>query len=153
MSDARHPASSHHEPSFDHDISYGFLLKVFGGTVVGIVLVCAFIHWLYFFFVAQEVRADPPPPILNEASERIVVPGPLLLATPELQLDRMRRSDAERLDGYAWVDENQGIARVPIDRALDLVVEQEARRVQRASENSEDPSIDVPADADNGGSE
>jgi hypothetical protein len=158
MSDARlsssgHDSTSGHDGSFDHDISYGFLLKLLGGTVVFMVLVCAFIYWLYFLFLAQEVRADPPVPILQEAAERIVVPGPNLLATPEIELDRMRHEDQLKLDEYGWVDEQQGIAHVPIDRALDMVVEREALRSQQAGEPPADPSIDVPTDADSGGSE
>ncbi|MBZ0112845.1 MAG: hypothetical protein K8J08_10320 [Thermoanaerobaculia bacterium] len=159
MTDIRHPASSSHDPSLDRDIAYRFLLKVWVGSVVAMVLVCAFIYWLYFVFLAQAVRADPPAPILNEASERIMVPGPNLLANPEFELQRLNKKDQARLDEYGWVDEGAGVARVPIDRALDMVVEQEARRAQQASEASADPSIevpiepDVPAPTDNGGSE
>jgi hypothetical protein len=31
------------------------------------------------------------------------------------------RAADERLNGYAWVDRNAGIARIPIDRAMELI--------------------------------
>ena len=111
----------------DHDVKYGFLLKVLGGTVVFMVLVCAFIYWLYFFFLGLEKKTDPAPPILTEASLPISVP---LLANPERELDRLETKDSQRLDAYGWVDEASGIAHLPIAEAIKIVAEREANRPQ-----------------------
>jgi hypothetical protein len=38
---------------------------------------------------------------------------------------RLRESQRRSLDRYGWVDRPSGVARIPIERAIDLVVEQE----------------------------
>lgn len=48
--------------------------------------------------------------------------GPLLQVKPEEDLRWMRDHNALDLDGYGWVDQPAGIVRLPIDRAMDLIV-------------------------------
>ena len=38
-------------------------------------------------------------------------------------LRQLHAREAEMLQGYAWVDRNAGAVRIPIERAMDLVVE------------------------------
>lgn len=48
--------------------------------------------------------------------------GPLLQAKPEDQyLDYTRQIDRE-LESYGWVDQNAGIAQIPLERARELVL-------------------------------
>jgi hypothetical protein len=50
------------------------------------------------------------------------------LQVPE-ELTRVRAQQEAELAGYAWLDEVNGVLRIPIDRAMELVVlEQDARR-------------------------
>ena len=49
--------------------------------------------------------------------------GPLLQIRPEQDLHQMQRANAADLRGYRWVDRNHGVVRLPIDRAMDLVVQ------------------------------
>jgi hypothetical protein len=50
------------------------------------------------------------------------------LQAPE-ELTRLRAQQEAELAGYAWVDEANAVLRIPIDRAMELVVlEQDARR-------------------------
>lgn len=39
-----------------------------------------------------------------------------------------RADERDRLNRYEWIDRDAGIAAIPIDRAIDLVVEKESRR-------------------------
>lgn len=39
-----------------------------------------------------------------------------------------RARDRATLDGYGWVDRPHGVIRIPIDRAMELVIEQEGSR-------------------------
>ena len=125
-------------PAYDSEIRFGFLLKVLGGTVVGMILTCAFIYWLYFFLLNIEKANDPAPPILSEASEPIQVPGPLLLALPERELERVERKASEQLNSYAWIDEASGSARLPIARAIDKIAHQGIGSVEVAVETESD---------------
>ena len=56
-----------------------------------------------------------------------VVTPPRPFAAPPLQTDPVRdlnRFEAEqhrRLEGYAWVDRDRGLVRIPIEHAMDLI--------------------------------
>jgi hypothetical protein len=52
-------------------------------------------------------------------------------ATPEARrayLADLRAKQAKQAQSYAWVDQKKGIVQLPIDRAMDLVVKEEASR-------------------------
>jgi hypothetical protein len=51
-------------------------------------------------------------------------PAPKLLTNEPALLEQTRQSETEELRTYGWVDEKAGIARVPIDRAKTLLLEQ-----------------------------
>jgi hypothetical protein len=59
------------------------------------------------------IAAAPPPP-----------PPPRLQTSPTREMREMLRAESERLQSYAWVDRPAGIARLPIDQAMALVVQQ-----------------------------
>jgi hypothetical protein len=50
-------------------------------------------------------------------------PAPALEARSGQTLDPYRASQQQRLNSYGWVDRSAGIARIPIDRAIDLLTE------------------------------
>lgn len=49
---------------------------------------------------------------------------PALQIHPVADLDAYRAQEAELLNSYGWVDKGAGVARIPIDRAIDLISEQ-----------------------------
>jgi hypothetical protein len=63
--------------------------------------------------------------IVSEAAAPTdVSPGePRLEAVSGETLARVRASERERLNTYAWISRKDGIARVPIDVAMDLIVQ------------------------------
>ena len=74
-------------------------------------------HWLD----ARRARTEP------GAESRVHIrpdyAGPLLQVKPEEDLRWMKTHNAQALDGYAWVDRSKGVVRLPVDRAMDLIVE------------------------------
>ena len=52
----------------------------------------------------------------------ITPPDPHLQANPVQEIDQLRAKEDSLLHGYAWVDPARTRARIPIDRALALVV-------------------------------
>ncbi len=48
-------------------------------------------------------------------------PAPQLQRTPLSDLELLHRKEQAQLQGYAWVDKEQGIARIPIERAMQIV--------------------------------
>ena len=49
---------------------------------------------------------------------------PRLQVAPALDLSRFRAREDAELNGYAWINRTTGVARIPIDRAMDLVLQQ-----------------------------
>jgi len=73
-------------------------------------------------------RGDGPQPMLPEALRQPLPPEPRLQIDPERELEAMRHEEARRLESYAWVNEPAGVARVPVERAIEILLAQEAAR-------------------------
>ena len=79
--------------------------------------------WLMLrLFQGQVTRADRPPSPLAEANERRLPPGPLLQVTPEVELQAFRQQEFAHLTTYGWIDRSRGIAHIPIERAMELLL-------------------------------
>lgn len=50
--------------------------------------------------------------------------APQLQVVPGLDLREIRAAEAEQLSGYGWVDQGQGLVHVPIDAAIEMLLEQ-----------------------------
>jgi hypothetical protein len=68
---------------------------------------------LFFRIVAGDPRQGFPPP------ERF--PTPRLQSDPAADLRAFQASQSAQLQGYAWVDRDRGLVRVPIDRAMEMI--------------------------------
>ncbi len=53
--------------------------------------------------------------------------APLLHPHPERALARYRAAQRAKVHGYAWIDRQAGIVRIPIDRAMELIAQEHAR--------------------------
>lgn len=108
--------------SFDDEVSVPGVVW----STVGLAVVCVIgmlITWgMQGYFAARADVAQPSP--IPEANESRLPEGPLLQRAPEAELEAMRHEMAERLDGYGWVDKATGVAHIPIDEAMDLLVQQ-----------------------------
>ncbi|MEP6662852.1 MAG: hypothetical protein ABJC04_04210 [Verrucomicrobiota bacterium] len=49
--------------------------------------------------------------------------APNLQIDPAQDLEKLRREDATMLNSYGWVDRSNGIVRIPIERAMDLIAQ------------------------------
>lgn len=54
---------------------------------------------------------------------RVLPPAPRLQVDPAVDLDQVRQSQNEMLNSYGWADKATGKVRVPIDRAMDMLIE------------------------------
>jgi hypothetical protein len=101
--------------------------------LVAIAVVVHVALWVaMLIFERGERRDDPPPSPVAEA--RPAPPEPRLQPTmqahptlPYQDVVAMRQADRAALSSYGWVDRKQGIARIPIDRAIDQLVEESQR--------------------------
>lgn len=92
------------------DIATRAILLIAGGIALFLALTFAGV----LFYYSREVPgpAQRPPRAFAE---------PQLQRDPEADLARMRDAQHDRLDGYAWVDRTQGIARMPVAEAMRML--------------------------------
>ncbi|HEV3263716.1 MAG TPA: hypothetical protein VG013_43175, partial [Gemmataceae bacterium] len=50
-------------------------------------------------------------------------PAPRLEVTPAVDLQAVRAAEEKELSTYGWVDQQKGVVRLPIDRAIDLLAQ------------------------------
>ena len=110
---------------------------VVGGVVFVVLLVISYIvpTALENYFFAREAAQSPPANPLVQAAGRQLPPEPRLQVNPDRDIAEMRKREREILDSYAWVDKPQGLVRLPIERAIDLL----------AARGSAAPLMDAPA--------
>ena len=119
-------SSTRSRPDLDpRDLS----VKGIGGFGIGLVLIlvvaAALMWWTSAFLRGLEEAKDPPPPVLEEARAPYTPPGPQLQADPEAELIELRAREDLILNSYSWVDRDAGLAQVPIERAMELLVEEQ----------------------------
>ena len=68
-------------------------------------------------------RPTPPPPRLQ--------PNIVDNNSPEEDMAILRAREEEMLENYGWVDREAGVARIPIDQAIELLAEDGAEEPER----------------------
>ncbi|BDC48229.1 hypothetical protein F183_A05450 [Bryobacterales bacterium F-183] len=66
-------------------------------------------------------------------------------AAPNQQLEELHKSEAKALGGYSYVDKSKGQVRIPIDRAMQLLVE-EVKAGKAPYSTKDAPKVADPAD-------
>ena len=92
---------------------------------VGLVIVTAIVllvaDWLFDDFAASRVKVQGP--LAPLAETRPLPPEPRLQVAPAQDLQQMRAAEEAVLSSYGWGDQTAGFVRMPIDRALELILE------------------------------
>lgn len=112
-----------HEPT---DVRARPLVAAAGLIVAVIVLTVVVQALLVRWFESRAERTQGPEAPLAGSPDRMP-PEPRLLAEPAVALDELRRQEDELLNGWAWINREAGVVRIPIDRAIDILAERHAR--------------------------
>lgn len=116
-----------------------FDLRVIVWTAVITVLVAVGVHiglrYLQLNYNRQAAQQDPQLP--PTAAARETPPGPDLRPTPIRDLHHFRREQQAQLEGYAWGDDKREQVHIPIERAMELLVE---RGLPAPPESKDSPS-------------
>jgi hypothetical protein len=119
-----------------------------GKFAIALALICVasvgMLLMLFHYFISRE---GPPPPKAYSDLARAGVrraQGPQLEATPILDLKRERAAEDQMLNSYGWVDKQQGIVRIPIDKAIDLLAQ---RGLPSRTEAPVTSSVTVPSES------
>jgi len=106
----------------DGEINTRVLYGLTIGLLALVALAMVFMWFLTSSLYKQEKAGDPPPPLMVEARVQHQPPNPRLQSDPFVELDLLRAAQDAQLNSYGWVDESTGLAHIPIDRAMDLLV-------------------------------
>ena len=93
---------------------------VMAGLALSALTVVGTMVWLMGSFAASQRRALPT--LTPQQTARLVPPPPNLQADPYVDIARARAAAEADLAGYGYRDESRVRARIPIGRAMDLVV-------------------------------
>ena len=106
----------------ERDVTFKYIAGAGIGLFVLIIASVIGMRLLFDFYLAREIRSSPAANPLA-ASRPQEPPAPRLQPKPIEQLQRLRSEENVTLGSYGWVDRSQGIVRIPIERAMDLVAE------------------------------
>ena len=104
----------------DSDVSVGRLLAFAGGLVALVVFGVVISAVVFHFFVRHQPLGPPASPFEDV---RPMPPSPRLQTTAPLDLKHYREEQEKILQSYGWVDPPAGVVRIPVDRAVDLLLQ------------------------------
>jgi hypothetical protein len=79
-------------------------------------------HLVFHGLAAREKAASAPANPLAAEYAATQPPEPRLQLHPKTDLEVLHAAEDKILNNYAWVDKNAGIAQVPIERAMELLL-------------------------------
>ena len=115
----------HEETEIPFRPIFGFVIGLIVMGVVVWVVLAGFMR----MFVSESKRSQALKPPLF-ADNRGQFPPPKNQVAPRTELAEHRRREREQLEAYGWVDRKKGIARIPIERALDILAERGLPKVK-----------------------
>jgi hypothetical protein len=113
-------------PEVVHEESDVNVRAIFGfgaGLVLLAVVVHLFLWWLLGAYNRQAERSQTHLYPLAAGQQEQIAPGPRLQDNPQQDMRELRVKQESLLQGYAWVNRGSGIARIPIEEAMRMVVE------------------------------
>ena len=116
-SPAEPPSKSGYETTDVNPFAIGLFALA---LILMIALVLPFLNWIFWRFEAAAKSADRPQ---SSVSIKSTFSGPRLQDQPAVDLAEFRDDEDRRLSSYGWVDQQQGIVRIPIERAIKVLAE------------------------------
>lgn len=115
-------------PGFEAtDVRPNAIWLVASGLVVCVALVFLGITWMFHYLNRRDLAAQKGSEIDRVtqavAATRPQFPAPRLQVAPQADLAALRSREDAELNGYGWVDRQAGVVRIPINRAMDLIVQ------------------------------
>lgn len=111
--------------ALNHEVSDARAQPVIWGVVmVAGTMVLAFVLAMVLLVVWVGPVADQSNTLSNdEVTQLQLPPAPRLEQNPRVDGDRIIAEATERLESYGWVNERAGKAHIPIERAMELLLE------------------------------
>lgn len=101
------------------DASTAGLLKFALTLAVVIVIVLFGMRWIFWHFAKVQTLGPTMTPFENA---RTIPPVPRLQVAPQKEIHDYWESQQAILNSYGWVDRQNGVVRIPVDRAMRILL-------------------------------
>ena len=109
-----------HEES---DVDVSAILR-YGLALLGVALVVhVFLWWLLGVLERQNERKQTQVYPMAASEQNRLPPVPRFQENPQQELQELRAKQKAQLEGYGWVNKDAGIARIPIEDAMKIVIQ------------------------------
>jgi hypothetical protein len=115
MDETRHP----HDPRLGHETTDVNVWAV-GKFAIALVVVCL-ISIVLLWGLLKYFQSEQATSMATTVEPTKLFPQPRLQRTPVLDLRAIRAEEDKVLDSYAWVDQKQGVVRIPVALAIDVL--------------------------------
>lgn len=105
------------------DLSVRGIVIFLAALVIMLGLVFVVTNGVMLAFTGHPPPLQYPPQGLSNAPTPDLPPEPRLEAVPGAQNEQSTSSEEQKLNSYGWIDQKAGVVRIPIDRALDLLLQ------------------------------
>jgi len=106
----------------DRDVDLAVIAKFAAALLVAAVVVHVLMWYLSKHFKASLERADPATPPVMAANPPEAAPGPRLQSDPNSDMAALRAEENAALESYAWLSPEKSAARIPVARAMEIVL-------------------------------
>jgi hypothetical protein len=133
------------ENRFEHrDVNFKALSRFAIGLIITAIF-CAGVVLGIFQYLLHREGGVPASRIESPAQDaRQLPPEPRLEETPMTDLQEMRSAEEKILHNYGWLDQQNGIVRLPIDRAMDLIAQRGLPTRKESGPQSAAAAVTVP---------
>jgi hypothetical protein len=109
------------------DVSVGWIFGIIAFLIASGIVAHLFVGRVVHDFRKQPAPTDAwqpaLPATLNDQSNAIANAFPRLQVSPPAELKEFRDRENAELNGYGWINPTAGVARIPITRAMDLILQ------------------------------
>ncbi len=118
MTDSKHSAIAHETDTGD--------VRAIGLTGValgiGVAIVLVLVYGIFQYLAHHQIVITPANP-LAETDRQQFPPTPRIEEHPSMEVNELHLQEDRVLSTYGWTDKKAGIVRIPVDRAMELVLE------------------------------
>ena len=134
------------QPQHAHETSDASIrhLLIFGvGLFLVLIAGLVFSRVVFRYFVGHQGLGPPASPFENV---RTLPPEPRLQVAAPMDLKQYKAAQDEVLNSYGWVDQQAGVVRIPIERAMDLLLQRgfPVRTTVPEKQSAPKPSVKSP---------
>ena len=112
-----------------YEVGLRGIFKAMAWLVAVLIVVCIVVYVTMFGFINAEAEIDAPRSALaSDQNQRMLPPEPRLQpsrgheSTDDQDWIFLDRSYKAAMNNYGWVDEKNGVARIPVDQAMEKVL-------------------------------